>query len=119
MFSIGVVACPPYNSHTPFLRCKILILPPTASTPPRAWCEVILQRKFVTDANWNLTDRPRGPVTGWGMDGVIGVDHNFIDQVVCMSDFSSKRRMTEREALEHRWFANVKGRERGVIKITA
>lgn len=95
MFSFGIVACPPYYSQPPFLRCKILILPPDASTPPRACCKVflILQRKFVADVKWNPTDRRRDRVTGWGMDGVLGSDDDFIDLVVGMSDFYPKGRM--------------------------
>lgn len=64
-------------------------------------------------------DHGVGPVTGWGVDSVLVSDEDFMDLVTRMCFFCSKRRMAEREALGHRWFANVKGRERGVIKITA
>lgn len=62
------------------------------------WCQIL----EVLRDGFNKTN-PRKPVSLWK-----GIDEDFRDLITGLTKFDPEQRLTAKEALEHRWFRDVK-----------
>ncbi|KFZ01728.1 hypothetical protein V501_09833 [Pseudogymnoascus sp. VKM F-4519 (FW-2642)] len=71
--------------------------------PESPWCEIFK----VVRSGFNEQNR-RKPFRLWKVEKP-GFDEDFMDLVGAMTNFDPAKRITAREALAHRWFADVEG----------
>jgi serine/threonine protein kinase len=71
--------------------------------PESPWCEIFT----VVHSGFN-TQNPRKPFHFWKSENP-GFDQDFKDLVGGMTNFDPAMRITAREALAHKWFADVEG----------
>ncbi|ELR10460.1 CMGC/CDK protein kinase [Pseudogymnoascus destructans 20631-21] len=71
--------------------------------PESLWCEIFT----VVRSGFNEQNR-RKPFRLWKVEKP-GFDKDFMDLVGAMTNFDPAKRITAREALAHRWFADVEG----------
>lgn len=71
--------------------------------PESPWCEIFT----VVRSGFNDQSR-RKPFRLWKVE-IPGFDQEFKDLVGGMTNFDPARRITAREALAHKWFADVDG----------
>ena len=67
--------------------------------PQNPWIEIFQAAR----SNFNA-EYPREPFSLWQDESI---DEDFRDLVVKMANFNPERRITAREALEHKWVSNV------------
>lgn len=71
--------------------------------PESPWCEIFT----VVRSGFN-EQNPRKPFRLWKSE-VLGFDQDFKDLVRRMTSFDPDMRVAAREALAHKWFADVEG----------
>ncbi len=69
------------------------------TNPQNPWIEIFQ----VIRSSFNA-DYPRKPFSLWQDERI---DEDFRDLIVRMADFNPEKRITAREALEHKWFMDV------------
>ncbi|TVY37538.1 hypothetical protein LOCC1_G006221, partial [Lachnellula occidentalis] len=71
--------------------------------PESPWCEIFT----VVRSGFNQENR-RKPFRLWKRE-LPGFDQDFVDLVGGMTNFDPAKRITAREALAHKWFADIEG----------